>query len=256
MKRLGQHFLKNPEILESIAERINKAGSNIIIEVGPGHGELTEKLSGKIIAIEKDRDLAAALKQKFAANKNIEIIAGDALNILPELTANPAYKSYVLAGNIPYYITGYLLRTISGLENKPRLSVLTVQKEVAERIEARPPKMNRLAAAVQFWAEPKIIFFIKKREFYPPPEVDSALIELRAVSCGADAESYYKTVRALFKQPRKTIHNNITSALRGKAETKTIAGVLKKMGIDHANRPQNLSVEQIVEISSFFGDKI
>ena len=177
MAKLGQHFLKNKTKLRKIVEALELKDGDVVIEIGPGHGELTDELRSanhklKIIAIEKDEELAESLKEKFKNNKNIKIIEGDALKLLPQLTDDQRLTiydkrlttdNYKIAGNIPYYITGYLFRILGELENKPSLIVLLIQKEVAERVCARPPKMSLLAASVQFWAEPKIISNVSKK---------------------------------------------------------------------------------------------
>src|SRR4030043_2274654 len=159
-KSLGQNFLMNKFKLRKIADALEFKKGDTIIEIGPGHGELTKEIRNKnkevkIITIEKDEKLAKDLKNKIynlKLDKNIEVIEGDALKILP--TLNTKYKiqnkKYKLVGNIPYYITGYLLRILGGLKLKPSIIVLTIQKEVAQRICVRPPHMNLLAASVQF----------------------------------------------------------------------------------------------------------
>ena len=138
----------------------------------------------------------------------IEIIAGDALKMLPDVVSGYGSKtSYKLIGNIPYYITGFLLRTISELEHKPKITVLTVQKEVAKRICG---EMNLLSASVRYWAEPEIIGIIPKSDFSPQPKVDSAIIRLKTINKKREtgdeaksAENYHKFIKILFKQPRK-----------------------------------------------------
>ena len=137
-KKLGQHFLTNKTKLQKIVRALDLRADDSVIEIGPGHGELTNELriknyELKIIAIEKDEELVRYLQEKFAQDKNIEIIEGDILKILPEFAKSRKLKakSYKIVGNIPYYITGHLLRIIGELKNKPSLVVLTVQKEVA-----------------------------------------------------------------------------------------------------------------------------
>jgi len=251
-KRLGQHFLKNRNLLAKIAKAVAPKNCDTIIEIGAGHGELTKELGIKnkelrIIAIEKDTKLARLLKEKFGAQKNIEIIGGDVLSTLPSIIRNskPPIRNYKLVGNIPFYITGRLFRILGELEPKPQLIVLTIQKEVAERICAKPPKMNLLAAAVQLWAEPQIIGYVPKKYFSPPPKVDSGIIRLRIKGHESEiANNYYKLIKILFRQPRKTILNNL-SALKNKGELRSI---LEKTGIDPAARPQNLSLESIKKL--------
>ncbi|MEK7546860.1 MAG: 16S rRNA (adenine(1518)-N(6)/adenine(1519)-N(6))-dimethyltransferase RsmA [Patescibacteria group bacterium] len=256
MTKLGQHFLTDKRALKKIAELLDLKKSDLVLEIGPGHGELTEQIASygcEINAIEKDGQLAEFLNKKFSGNEKIKIMNGDALKVLPSLIENCKLKieNYKLIGNIPYYITGKLLRTIGELPYKPRLSVLTIQKEVAERLASKPPRMNRLAASVQFWAKPEIAFILPKDFFRPRPEVDSATIVLRpAVNGGADEKAYYKMVRVIFRQPRKTVLNNLAAALEiPKDEIET---GLKKAGIEPNSRPQNLSLEDIFKLASNF----
>lgn len=289
MKRLlGQHFLFDKEKLKKIVEALELKLNDLVIEIGAGHGELTEELWSanhevRIIAIEKDQRLAKDLEYKIQnlGLKNIKIIEGDALKILPKLVnsilktsdalnvKNNFWTSDVqklkIVGNIPYYITGHLLKIIGELENKPSLIVLTLQKEVAERICSKPPKMNLLAASVQFWAEPKIIGYIPKTAFSPQPKVDSAIIRLKSTTtpvtfafrssnecngrkinkldCYLD---YYKFIKILFKQPRKIILNNLTAGL--KISKEEIIKKLTALKIKPADRPQNLSISQIIDL--------
>ena len=276
MTKLGQHFLLNKKKIGKIVEALDLKSGDVVIEIGPGHGELTESIkyhppvggsSIKIIAIEKDENLADFLREKFSQDKNIEIIEGDALKILPNLVNSTLRTSDVhwtsdvqklkIVGNIPYYITGYLFRILGELENKPSLIVLTIQKEVAQRICAKPPKMNLLAASAQFWAEPKIVGYVPKKDFRPAPKVDSAIIKLKpfaTASCSSD--KYYKFIKILFKQPRKTILNNLVASIKHQvvstgyqASREKIIKKLQEIGVDPQARPQNLSIEQIKELS-------
>lgn len=331
MQKLGQHFLINKSALRKIAEAVDIQEGDTIIEIGPGHGELTKELLAisverldknpaegkgiKIIAIEKDPALAQELRKNFQFstrppdrqvsnaqiqnskfiihNSIIEIIEGDAREILPSIIHHSSFviHNYKLVGNIPYYLTGYLLRIISELENKPSLCVFTIQKEVAERIVAQPPKMNpdrsrdrsqqinetsqripnipdgatsanhrsrsasngmnKLSASVQFWAEPKILQILPRRDFKPAPKVDSAIITLSpriyADLTQINAERYYRMVKILFQQPRKTILNNLSTPDLPPREE--ILKILQKLDILPNDRPQNLSVEQIIAMA-------
>ncbi|MDE2019651.1 MAG: ribosomal RNA small subunit methyltransferase A [Patescibacteria group bacterium] len=261
MQKLGQHFLKNKAALRLIIEALDLKPQEIVIEIGPGHGELTEEgerkmENGEWIAIEKDHALAEALKKQSKTNGCVKIIESDALKFLkdgPSSILRTPY-SFKLAGNIPYYITGHLLRILSELEHKPELCVFTIQKEVAERIIAKPPHMNRLAASVQFWAEPKILKILPAEDFSPPPKVESAIIKLANGGRRAEGgEKYYATVRTLFAQPRKTILNNLTSAKKESGpQLKSrdyITKFLEALKIDPSARPQDLQIADIVSIS-------
>ncbi len=268
MQKLGQHFLRNTAVLEKIVGALALEDGDCVIEIGPGHGELTTPLAAaahnkhcEITCIEKDHALIEDLKTLATnADVNINIIEGDALKLLPKF---PATK---IVGNIPYYITGHLLRVISELDQKPKRVALLIQKEVAERICAAPPEMNRLAASVQFWANATIIAHVPRKDFSPPPEVDSAVILLEnkefyaiatpdttpAILDGApaiDAALYYRAVRGIFAQPRKTLLNNLSSSASETRAKGDIIEQLKKIGIDPVARPQNLNIGQIIAIA-------
>lgn len=256
-KNLGQHFLINKSAIKKIVAALDLKPSDIIIEIGPGKGALTDELVSqltgklgykKLILIEKDRDLAAGFYKKYFQNKQIEIINDDVLKILTSYVL--PLKSYKIIGNIPYYITGKLLRILSELENKPKLTVLMIQKEVAERIVAIPPQNNLLAAAVQFWAKPKILFTLKPKDFNPPPKVNSAIILLTPKPYTLNPDAYYKLIRIIFKQPRKTILNNLKTGL--KMPKNEIGTSLKSIGIRPNDRPQNLSLKQLFKLTFLY----
>lgn len=254
---LGQHFLKNPGVAKKIIAGVDIQPGDTIVEVGPGRGALTMALAAvcartgaALIAIEKDEKLAESLEAELAtvgATINIKIIRGDALKILNGLEVKSPFK---IVGNIPYYITGHLFRIVGELAIQPARCVFMVQEEVAERIIAKPPKMNRLAASVQFWTVPKIIVRAPKEDFSPPPKVDSAVLLLETQAeqhTAAQTEQYYAMVRMLFAQPRKTILNNLSMHTTNKAE---IDRALQGVGITSGLRPQNLTIENIRDIAA------
>jgi 16S rRNA (adenine1518-N6/adenine1519-N6)-dimethyltransferase len=289
MKRLGQHFLREKEFLKKIVDALELRPDDVVIEIGAGHGEITFPLleecelrgCKKIIAIERDPRLAVSLELlafRGGAKKKLQIVKGDIRQMLPPLTKSYKLKpkSFKLVGNIPYYLTGYLLRLIGELEHKPRCCVFTLQREVAERLTLGPPKMNKLAASVQFWAEPEVLALIPKRYFRPQPKVDAAVVRLttredtrlrppspdfggqggqrKPASAQASAdreerEKYYKAVTILFRQPRKTILNNLAYA-GGREDMRQ---KLLQVGIDPMSRPQNLAVSDIRRIASVLG---
>ena len=252
---LGQHFLKDKRKISQIIDALELQEGDTVIEIGPGRGALTRELGArnkalKVIAIEKDKELAAYAEQYLApelekAGNKFEVIAGDVREIIPKL-GSYNLKSYKLVGNIPYYLTGALLRALGGLGPLPERIVLTIQKEVAERVTAVPPKMNILAASVQFWAEPKITARISAGAFSPPPDVNSAVLLLtpRSDTPTHLKERYYRLMRALFRYPRKTIHNNIAASPEHISEER-----LREVGIDPGARPQNLSRDDLVRLS-------
>ncbi|MEK7629958.1 MAG: 16S rRNA (adenine(1518)-N(6)/adenine(1519)-N(6))-dimethyltransferase RsmA [Patescibacteria group bacterium] len=259
--KLGQHFLKNQEKIKKIVSALDIHDGETIIEIGPGHGELTgelesriQNLESRIIAIEKDKTLSAELQKRFKDDKKIKIIEGDVLKIIPNFSRFYSLdsSSYKLVGNIPYYLTGKLLRLISEMKDLPSFTVLTIQKEVALRITAKPPKMNILAAAVQFWAEPEIIDFIDKKSFEPQPKVDSAIIRLKTTEINREiASNYYQLIKILFRQPRKTVINNLKNYpfLDNKPNLVALKNKLASVNILENARPQNISINAIKTLS-------
>ena len=211
-KYLGQHFLKNKKILEEIARLAELSKKDIVLEIGPGHGELTEFLAqaaDKVIAVEKDRELIPFLEEKFKNQKNVKIISGDILKI-----RNLRVKNYKIVANIPYYITSRFLRTFLEANpptgGKPKLMVLMVQYEVAKRICAKPPEMNLLALSVQAYARPKFIRKVSRGNFSPPPEVDSAVIKILVKSRASNkTEKMLELARRAFQQKRKMLRHSL-----------------------------------------------
>src|SRR3989344_2697713 len=241
-RRLGQHFLRDKKVLRTIIRGLDPAPGEKIIEIGPGHGQLTQALlatGAEIIALERDADLVLWLGQRFPG---LDVRIGDALRLLPAVA--PSNGGYKIAGNIPYYITGRLLRILGRLRPLPQSIVLLVQKEVALRAVAQPPHMNRLAAAVQLWSEPEILALVPPESFAPPPEVDSAVIRLIPYPGQSGPPSAERILARLFAQPRKTVLNNLLPKGSLAAKTSLIRR-LKAAGINPADRPQDLSLADI-----------
>lgn len=251
MQKLGQHFLKDKKVLERIASRVEPKTISTIIEIGPGHGELTEMLvahypQSKIIALERDTRLVESFEKKFYET-SASVRLGNALHILPDLVEKEIVGEYAVVGNIPYYITGFLFRILGELSKKPTSIVLLIQKEVAERVVAEKPDMNRLAASVQFWGKPEITLIVPPQAFRPAPKVHSAVITIipKQEKNTISEEEYYETVRLLFAQPRKTILNNLSAAISKENSLK----ILEKLSIPPENRPQDLDISEIIEIA-------
>ncbi len=253
--RLGQYFLKDGKWSKKIVEALALEPGECVIEIGSGHGELTlpllahaAEIGARIVAIEKDDSLTVELRARIPTQALLELIEGDALKFLPETVARLS-GDYKIVGNIPYYITGHLLRVIGDLARRPARVILMIQAEVGERLVAQPPKMNRLAASVQFWAEPRILAYVSRHEFRPEPKVDSVIVQLdvRPVP-EVPAENYYRAVRLLFSQPRKTIFNNLRGAWP-KTKPESLKENLARLKIAPTERPQDLSVAQISEVA-------
>lgn len=249
-KSLGQNFLINSQVLDKIVEAAEVSKSDVILEIGPGTGNLTEKLTEKtqkVITIEKDRRLIEPLQEKFK-DTNVKVIEADVLKFRIENLKFDDFD-YKIIGNIPYYITSRFLRKIFTEWPKPQLVVLTIQKEVAQRIIAKPPHMNLLAVSIQFFAEPKIISYISKENFRPRPKVDSALLRIklrRAQQSKEFTEKFFKIVKTGFSQKRKLLISNLEKLGFNKKE---LAENFKKLGISPESRAENLTIDQWIELS-------
>jgi len=252
--KLGQVFLKNHKIIEKIAQSIEPKKDEVIIEIGPGKGELTEPLlqsGAKIIAIEKDPFLFNILKKEFSVYSNLTLINQDIRKFLKskkfqEIIKN---KDYKIVGNIPYYLTSYLLRLLMELKKKPVLVVLMVQKEVAQRIIAQKPKTNLLAVLVQFYFEPKLVQIVKKGNFSPVPKVDSAILKLIPYKNQYNSnfifeKKFLKIVKAAFSHPRKTLVNNLKKIVK----KEKILLFLKKNNFPFNIRAENLSLNEWLKL--------
>jgi 16S rRNA (adenine1518-N6/adenine1519-N6)-dimethyltransferase len=278
-KSLGQNFLKDRKVLEKIIQAADLTPDDLVIEIGPGEGVLTEELikkTKKVIAIEKDDNLAARLDSRLRSprcsfgraggNDKIKIINDDILKInLPELiekyfchserseeSRDPSRSlrmtscdvNYKVVANIPYYITSPIIKLFLETQYPPKEMILMVQKEVAERICAKPGKMSILALSVQYYARPELLFYVDKKSFYPVPEVDSAVIRItHNMNCIAPEESkkFFKTVKIGFAAKRKTLINNLANGFH--LDKKTVEEKMKKVSLSGTQRAQELSVE-------------
>ncbi len=260
-KGLGQNFLVDTHILQKIIHTAHIEQADTVVEVGPGLGILTQTLAKEakqVIAVEKDPQMVAILQKILRNFKNIEIVQGDILDIrlprprLPQLLAGSARQAkYKVVANLPYYITSPVIRKFLEAEQKPGLMVLMVQKEVAQRICAKPPKMSLLAVSVQLYGTPEIISYVKKTSFWPRPNVDSAIIRIniRPEQMRRTA-IFFKIVRAGFKQPRKQLAGNLAIGLGISKET---AGTwLTKNNIQPAQRAETLALEDWKKLAESF----
>ncbi len=258
-KSLGQHFLNSKHVLEQIISAGNiKSGENIL-EIGPGTGVLTEallKTGAKVVAVEKDIRAFELLKEKFANEINsrqLKLVLGD---ILEEnlLTSNFQLPTpYALIANIPYYITGAILEKFLEHEPRPNRMVLLVQKEVADRIVARPlqatgkSKESILSISVKVFGTPHFIAKVPPGAFTPPPTVDSAVLSIENISNtgfksilakNPDGISYFfKIVRAGFAHKRKLLKRNLEIVVK----KETLDEVWKNMGLNEKIRAEDFT---------------
>ncbi len=283
---LGQNFLVDGEVLDKIVETAEIELEDLVIEVGPGLGVLTQELvgrAGKVIAVEMDDKLAELMSKseflmsneisndksskleidKFGfrhfvrnltfgfRNSVLEVINADILKLnISELTKD--HSSYKVVANIPYYITSKILQLFLTLENKPESITLLVQKEVAERICAKPGQMSTLSISVQTYAEPEIVGIVKASSFFPAPKVDSAILKIRITShesqiMGVDEKDFFRLVHFGFASKRKTLVNNLAAGLHLDKE-KSLA-IIKSAGLNENIRAQELSIEEWAELT-------
>jgi 16S rRNA (adenine1518-N6/adenine1519-N6)-dimethyltransferase len=205
-KSLGQNFLKNRLFLNEIARNLNIQKNDIVVEIGGGHGELTQFLlkAKKLIVYEIDKNLANFLKERFANFQNVEIINEDFL----KADLKKFDHQYKLVGNIPYRITGLIFRKVLTSENFPRVFVLTLQKEVGEKILRQN---SFLSFWLKIWGEVEKIDFIKNKYFFPQPKVNSMILKINFYSKPLvdDPEKFAKFLKQIFRQPKKMLKNNI-----------------------------------------------
>ncbi len=240
-KSLGQHWLTDEAALDGIIEAADLTQDDTVLEIGPGTGSLTHKLcavAGCVIAVELDNSFA----RKLASQKipNLQVIESDILRF--DLTSLP--PDYKVVANIPYYLTGNLLRMLSDSSNPASRIVLLVQKEVAERVAARPGGMSLLSVSAQFYWHVSLGAVVPAKFFTPPPKVDSQILILKSRSelllSDTGTKAFFKLVKAGFAARRKTLINSLAGGLR--MEKAQIQVVLDEAQIASELRPQALSL--------------
>jgi 16S rRNA (adenine1518-N6/adenine1519-N6)-dimethyltransferase len=261
-KGLGQNFLVNRGAVNRIINAADLKPGDIVLEIGPGLGVLTQALvekAKKVIAVEKDPNLARILNNELKRMKvkNVKVIQGDILKILNSKLPIP--NSYKVIANLPFYLTAPVIRKFLEAEAQPKLMVLIIQKEVAQRICAKVPDMNLLAVSVQFYAQPKVISYIPRKSFWPQPEVDAAIIKIvpyKAVpyQCLRHdtglRKQFFKIVRSGFSQPRKQLINNLFEKL--KVDKIKIGSWLWKSNIQPSQRAETLSIKDWLKLTKIF----
>ena len=251
-KSLGQNFLVDEGALAKVAAAAEAGAEDTVLEIGPGLGSLTRHLAARarrVVAVELDKGLLPALAGVLRPYPNVEVIPGDILALpLPGLGLPPGY---LVAANIPYYITSAVIRHLLEAANRPARIVLTVQREVAERICAQPGEMSVLAVSVQFYSEPRIMARIPAGAFYPRPQVDSAVVRLevrpRWAVAVADSERFFRVVKAGFSQRRKQLRNALSGGLQLTGEE--AEAWLARAGIDPRRRAETLALDEWAALS-------
>ncbi len=257
-KSLGQNFLKSEIALRKIIEAGEIKSDDIILEIGPGRGALTEKLlekAGQVIAVEKDRELFEFLQTKFEkeiASNTLILVCADILEFNTR-TYNLDTRTYKIIANIPYNITGAILKKFLTADRQPEMMVLMVQHEVARRIVARDKKESILSISVKAYGEPKMIMKVNKRYFSPAPKVDSAIISIKNISRKLftspqpspdkgeegiiNEEKFWEIVKTGFAHKRKKLSRNLKNICQRRA--------LTELGY---KRAENLTLAEWIEL--------
>lgn len=241
---LGQHFLTRTDTAAKIADAAGLTPDEAVLEIGPGHGILTHELlarAGKVVAIEKDLVLVTTLQTTFTqeiAEGRLQLQHADVRSFEPRSLGSVPYS---LVANIPYYITGAIIRQFLTTEHQPETMVLLIQKEVAERIVARNGKHSLLSLSVQAYGTPRIAHIVKAGAFNPPPKVDSAVLVVDNISrthfhSAVHEEHFFALLHAAFAGKRK----QIGSTLKRLVSTEQLA----KIGIERTARPEDVQLEQ------------
>lgn len=241
-KSLGQHWLQDRAVLSHIADLAELAPDDTVLEIGPGLGTLTSELlrrSYKVIAVEFDEDLARKLPAQFPG-KNLSVINEDILSF--DLSQLPA--GYKVVANVPYYITSKIVQLLMTAENKPSVTVLLVQKEVAQRIAAKPGDMSILAISAQVYAEVSLGNVVPAELFTPQPKVDSQVIVLKVrqqpLVMPEQEKAFFRVVKAGFSAKRKKLRSSLSGGLGiTKAEAESLLG---KAEISPDARAEDLSI--------------
>lgn len=244
IKKLGQHWLHDPDTLNAMCEAAQLDRQDVVLEVGPGLGTLTQLLvehAKQVIAVEMDSRLAKNLADRIVA-KNLQVVQQDILSF--DLSSLP--KNYKVVANIPYYLTNNLLRKLCESSNPPQMVALLVQKEVAERITAEPGDMSILSVSTQFYNTVSRGRIVPAELFTPPPKVDSQIVSLvrrsQPLFSDIDNKDFFRVVKASFSQRRKKIRSSLSAGLHiSKSQAEELIADAK---LSPNARPQELSLDQ------------
>lgn len=257
-KSLGQNFLKSESALYEICKSAELNKNDLVLEIGPGKGALTEKLletGCEVLAIEKDNRLISELNEKFAEfSDKFQLIEKDILDFEPSKEIVGEYK---LVANIPYYLTGLIIRRFLENKKQPKIAVLLVQKEVANRIVAKDLKESLLSISVKIYAEPEFIKTVKAGSFVPAPKVDSAILKLSKISKenftknGITENSFFKVVKAGFAHNRKKVSSNLKEVIDKNITEK----YLIKENLTNSTRAEDLKLKNWIDLTKISLEK-
>jgi len=250
-KAFGQNFLVDRSVLQRIIGAAEINADDQVLELGAGTGVLTRELAKharRVVAVELERDMLSLLAETTRYFANVELVERNMLYVDPaEVFESTAYK---LVANLPYYITAPTFRHFLESTNPPRLLVVMVQYEVAQRIVAEPGDLSLLGVSVQFYGKPKIIDHVPARAFYPAPKVDSAILRIdlkdEVPLTSNQRDSFFRLVQAGFSERRKQLHNSLAHGLHRKDAV--VQAWLSAASIDPARRAETLSIEEWLQL--------
>jgi 16S rRNA (adenine1518-N6/adenine1519-N6)-dimethyltransferase len=263
-KSLGQHFLINESVLKCVVSAAELTRQDTVIEVGPGLGVLTKEIAGqvrRVIAVEADSKLAFALGKIVGALPNVRVVNSDILETNPAFLLasgeiGASASNYKVVANIPYYITSPILRYFLEASHKPSLMVVMVQKEVGEAIIAQPGKMGILAVSVQLYGNPTIFDYVSAQSFYPPPKVDSAILQIKLYERPQvyvpEIDKFFEVVRAGFSAPRKQLRNSLAQGLS--ISPQEAVDLIEGAEIDPRRRAETLNLEEWARLCGVVSD--
>jgi len=257
-KEQGQNFLINEDVIDASLAAAELSSADTVLEIGPGFGALTKRLvgiAGKVVAVEQDRVLASTLKPLSEQNDNLLVINED-IRTFHRAEAGLLDNGYKLVANLPYNITSWVMREFTEHNPKPSRMVVMVQKEVAERIIAKPGKMSILAAAIQLYTNPRIVTIVDRTSFHPIPDVDSAIIccDLLPTPRSSDPERLMKFIKVGFASKRKQLHNTLSAGYP--ISSTQVRVILGDIGLSQTARPQELSLEDWEAVSQAVFQKV
>ncbi len=251
-KSLGQNFLIDPHYLNRVVDAGSISHGDTILEIGAGLGNLTTLLARRakeVYAVEVDPGLIPILREVASHEDNINIIEGDILKIDLDDLFLPA--DYLIIANIPYYITSNLIRHLTSGKNRPHRMVLTIQKEVAERIVAQSGKLSLLALSIQVYGNPVLISKVPSGAFYPVPNVESAIVRVDFFPSPLITEDqldvFFQLAKAGFGQKRKKLRNSLSAGLQ--IDKDSAENLLAKVNIDANRRAETLSLEEWITLT-------
>ena len=254
-KSLGQNFLVEPAGLMKVINAADLSGNEEVLEIGAGLGSLTYLLaqsSAHVTAVEIDRHMLEPLAEALRPFTNVQIVPGDILELDPEKLVNQ--ENYVVVANIPYYITSAIIRHLLEARLKPSRVILTIQKEVAQRIVAHDGKMSLLSLSVFVFGEPEIAGSIPAGSFFPAPDVDSAVLRIRLhpepLIPSNRLDQFFKLAHAGFGQKRKTLRNSLSAGLS--LPTGEVEARLLKANIEPSRRAETLSIAEWARLVESF----